>query len=551
MIANIQIDEKSFGDKVLYQDFSLQVQAGEKLGLIGRNGTGKTTLFNILTEDDVDYSGELQFSKNLIVVSSRQEHHGYEEKPVLAFIMDDLPKYAELKNIIDTYPETMGSNMRKMHEFGEAIEHFTALGYFEVEDRIKRSLQAYGLNDDQMNGLIGQLSGGQKRFVELVKVQHANADLVLIDEPTNHMDYAAKELFLEWFKSAQAAVAVITHDRDVLQAVNRIIEIRDGRSISFKGNYDAYLRSNTSKITSEVNEYEVVQRRIVNLRDSIVRFRRLKEKARDPGTIHRFKSLQTRSEEELERLSQADKPSFWIDRESAQGLNTKLSSSYEEHKARNIKIRTTSSVSKSSRLLIEAFELALGYGEEALFNPVSFQLREGERIRLHGRNGAGKTTLVSAVLAASQGKPYASTVFSGNIIIEKEIKIGNYEQEIAGELLDLTLSAAIEKVFMSKDIKINDQKIKQLLGDYLFNPNTDGEMPLRLLSGGQKARFQLISMLADNPSVLILDEPTNHLDLPSIEELEDALSQYHGAIIYISHDSYFAKNIPASEARLY
>lgn len=542
MIANIDIADKSYGDKILYSGLEVKLNAHEKVGLIGRNGTGKTTLFNILTGVDTDFSGEVDFRKNLVVIDSRQEHHGYEDLSILEYILDDLPEYSKLKHILDTYPETMGSSMKKMEEYSEVLERFTVLGYFTVEEEIERSLQAYQISPDKIKGTLGQLSGGQKRFVELVKVQHARADLALIDEPTNHMDFVAKELFLEWFKATKESVVVITHDRDVLHNVDRIIEIRDGRAFNFKGNYDDYLRTNATKITSQVNEYTINQRRISNLKEDIVRFRRLKERSRDPGTIHRFKSLEERAKKEQSDLEKMDKPSFWIDRESVGNLNTKMGAAYEEHKAKNIIIRARTKATKSSNLLVDVSKLSLGYSEP-LFNDVSFQLREGEKIRLHGRNGAGKTTLIKAILAAANGVKPEPTIFGGVIETLRELKIGVYEQEISPQYLNKPLAVAIEQSFMAKDVKVGDEKVKQLLGDYLFNPNTDGEVPISRLSGGQKARFQLMNMLANDPALLILDEPTNHLDLPSIEELEDALKQYHGAIIYVSHDSYFVKNL--------
>ncbi len=174
---------------------------------------------------------------------------------------------------------------------------------------------------------------------------------------------------------------------------------------------------------------------------------------------------------------------------------------------------------------------------------MSFALRSGERLRLHGRNGAGKTTLVSAIMAAAHDVPLASQCLAGTIHLEKGLRIGHYDQEINPKYLSMTLSAALEQVLRDKDLPIRAQHIKQLLSDYLFNPATDGDMPVAKLSGGQKARLQLISMLVDDPQILILDEPTNHLDLPSIEELENALIQYHGAIIYISHDSFLAAKL--------
>ena len=546
MIANIEIYDKSYGDKVLYSGLEMKLNAGERVGLIGRNGTGKTTLFNILTGADTDFSGNVDFRKNLVVIDSRQEHHGFEDRNILEYILDDLPEYAKLKHILDTYPERMGTSMKMMEEYSEVLERFTVLGYFTVEEEIERSLIAYQISADKIKGKIGQLSGGQKRFVELVKVQHARADLALIDEPTNHMDYVAKDLFLEWFRATKEAVVVITHDRDVLHHVDRIIEIRDGRAFNFKGNYDDYLRTNATKITSQVNEYTISQRRISNLKEDIIRFRKLKERSRDPGTIQRFKSLEQRSVKEKTMLEQQEKPSFWIDRESVADLNTKMGEAYEEHKAQNIVIRARTKATKTSNLLVETSKLSLGYNEP-LFEDVAFQLREGEKLRLHGRNGAGKTTLIKAILAAAAGTKPEATIFGGIVDTARELKIGFYEQEMNAKYMKMTLASAIEHSFMEKDVKVGNEKIKQLLGDYLFNPNTDGEVPMERLSGGQKARFQLMNMLANDPALLILDEPTNHLDLPSIEELEDALKQYHGAIIYVSHDSYFVKNIGGTD----
>lgn len=549
MIVNIDIHEKSFGPKILYNDLKLSLQAKEKVGVIGRNGTGKSTLFHILSGNDKDFSGEIKFRKNLVVIASRQEHQAFKNTPVLAYILDDLPRYASLKHIIDTYPETMGESIRKINEFSEALEQFNALGYFEVESEIINSLQTYQLDDTQIKGTIGQLSGGQKRFVELVKVQHAKAELVLIDEPTNHMDYVAKNLFIDWLRTEQASTLVITHDRDVLREVDRIIEIRDGQALSFNGNYDAYLRTNASKIVSEVNEYEVTQSRIVNLKNDVVRFGRLKERARDPDTIKRFKGQEQRAKDALSQLQKLEKPSFWIDQDSLEGMNDKITGSYDKHKAKNIRVSMKKQTSASSRLLIEAHELSLGY-DQPLFDGISFQLREGERIRLHGRNGAGKTTLINAILSEHLDQEIECKKFAGHVLVEKELKIGVYNQEISADVLELTLFDAVEKVLLEKGVNASDQRIRQLLSDYLFHPQGDGVLTLDQLSGGQKARYQLICMLANDPQVLILDEPTNHLDLPSIEELEGALSTYGGAIIYVSHDSYFSSKITATEVKV-
>ncbi len=543
MLLSVEIAEKSFGHKTLYNDLSFDIQENEKVGFIGRNGTGKSTLLNLITGEDKDFHGKVQIKRGTVLISSRQEHHDHEAKTVLEYIQGDLPEYAYLTKIIDTYPDTMGSDTRKLQVFSDALERFGQLDYYQIEDEIKQAFESYQIDPNKLHKSIGSLSGGEKRMIELIKVQRSRGHVALIDEPTNHMDYVAKAEFIKWLKSAQEAVLVITHDRDVLTTVDRIIEIRDGKCFSFRGNYDAYLKTNTNQITNQVNEYELSQRRIANLEDDVIRFRRLKEKSRDPGTIHRFKAQETRAKDEIEKLRKTDKPSFWIDQESANTMNDKLTAAYDKHKAKNIKVSTRKKHTDSEgRRLIKITKLSLGY-DAPLFKNINLDLHEGERIRLHGRNGAGKSTIVQAIMAEANNQQLASKCFDGLIEVEKEIKIGLYEQEINSSYLKLTLNDALEKILEDKNLPINPQKIKQLLSDYLFNPNSDGQMLVERLSGGQKARVQLISMLVNDPQVLILDEPTNHLDLPSIEELENSLKDYHGAIIYISHDSFFSNKM--------
>ena len=544
MILSVDIDEKSFGDKILYNNLVFEIQKNEKVGLIGRNGTGKTTLFNMITGDDSDYAGDITIKKGTVVISSRQEHYDHEDKTVLEYIQGDLPEYSRLIKIIDQFSENKSASSHKLQEFSDAIERFNHLGYYQLEDEIKQAFAIYQIDPDKLHQQMRALSGGQKRMVELIKVIRSRGDLALIDEPTNHMDFVAKTVFIKWLKAAPESILVITHDRDVLSVVDRIIEIRDQHCFNFRGNYQAYLRTNTSQVTNQVNEYELSQRKILNLEEDVTRFKRLKEKARDPGTIRRFKSQELRARAQILELRNTTKPSFWIDQESASDLNDKLITNYHKHKAKNIKVSTCSKQQAiTGRKLIQVSDLSLGYNNQPLFHNINFILSEGERLRLHGRNGAGKSTLVQAIMSQVTGETIISTCFKGVIEVETEIKIGLYEQEINPKYLKMTLGNAIEQILGDKKLPISDQKVKQLLSDYLFNPITDYQIIVERISGGQKARIQLISMLVNDPQILILDEPTNHLDLPSIEELETALRSYHGAIIYISHDSFFANNI--------
>ena len=542
MIADIHITEKSFGDKTLMKDVKFSVDDGEKVGVVGRNGVGKSTLFGILSGKDTDYTGEVIFRRGITVATTAQEHHGLGEQTVMSYILGGLPEYSKLKKIIDEYPLTMGDNMRKIEEYTQALERFDQKGFYQVEEKIERELSNFQL-DGYGNRRISSLSGGQKRLVEIVKIMHSEAHLALIDEPTNHMDYVAKQQFIDWMNSQpHQAMLIITHDRDVLGRVDRIVEIKDGQAVSYRGNYDAYLKQNAQATTAGMNNFEQIEKRIVNLKQKVLDYQRLKEKSRNPGTIQKFKRLENEARAELAELSEMEKPTFWIDKESASQLDYKSAERYGKFKSRNIRLSMKDASSRSQHVLVRAENVAVGIGERILFEDVNIDLREGEAIEIRGRNGAGKTTLIRMILASGKSFDGGPVLYSGDIFLDPQVRIGVYEQEIDERYLSDPLEKAIEKLYMSRDLSISDTKIRQLLADYLFT-DADRMTPLARLSGGQKARFQIIAMLANDPQLLILDEPTNHLDLPSIEELETALAKYSGAILYVSHDNYFREKL--------
>ena len=542
MIADIHITEKSFGDKTLMKDVKFSVDDGEKVGVVGRNGVGKSTLFGILSGKDTDYTGEVIFRRGITVATTAQEHHGLGEQTVMSYILGGLPEYSKLKKIIDEYPLTMGDNMRKIEEYTQALERFDQKGFYQIEEKIERELSNFQL-DGFGNRKISSLSGGQKRLVEIVKIMHSEAHLALIDEPTNHMDYVAKQQFIDWMNSQpHQAMLIITHDRDVLGQVDRIVEIKDGQAVSYRGNYDAYLKQNAQATTAGMNNFEQIEKRIVNLKQKVLDYQRLKEKSRNPGTIQKFKRLENEARAELEELSEMEKPTFWIDKESASQLDYKSAERYGKFKSRNIRLSMKDASSRSQHVLVRAENVAVGIGERILFEDVNIDLREGEAIEIRGRNGAGKTTLIRMILASGKSFDGGPVLYSGDIFLDPQVRIGVYEQEIDEKYLADPLEKAIEKLYMSRDLSISDTKIRQLLADYLF-ADADRMTPLARLSGGQKARFQIIAMLANDPQLLVLDEPTNHLDLPSIEELETALAKYSGAILYVSHDNYFREKL--------
>jgi len=531
MIADITISEKSFGPKLLMSGIKFSIDDGEKVGVVGRNGVGKSTLFGIMTGEDKDFTGEVIFKRGTVVVATAQEHHNMGDTTVLQYILAGLPEYTKLSQIIESYPLTMGDDMKLIDEYTQALMRFDDKGFYQIEEQIERELDNFQL-PAVAHRAFSTLSGGQKRLIEVVKVMHSDADLALVDEPTNHMDYIAKTQYVEWMKTAREAMLVITHDRDVLNEVDRIIELKDGDSVSYKGNYDAYLKQNAVSTGTQMNDFEMIEKRIVNLKGKVIDYQRLKEKSRNPGTIQKFKRLEENSRKELAELQAKEKPTFWIDKESASNLNYKVAAQYTKFKAKNIHMNLKGDESRSKHVLITVRNLSLGY-DKPLFSGINIDLREGEALELRGRNGAGKTTLIKSLLGDK-----TPTLFDGEVSIDPHVRIGIYEQEVSSTYFDLPLEAAVERMYLDRNLSISTTKIRSLMSDYLFNEG-DGKTPISRLSGGQKARFQLIAMLSNNPQLLILDEPTNHLDLPSIEELETALAKYAGAVLYVSHDGYF------------
>jgi ATP-binding cassette subfamily F protein 3 len=552
-MLHVKIHEKTMGSKLLLKGFELRLEKNEKVGFLGRNGTGKTTFLNLVAGSDTDFDGDIIIPKNTVFMATSQEHIKQHEdkRTCLEHVTSKLPKYSTLWHIINTYPEHMGEDMNKMERYSNALQEFSDLGYYNVENSLAKYFDAYQLDTSLFENTFSSLSGGQKRLVELIAIQIAEPHIALLDEPTNHMDYIGKAAFVQWLKNTKSSVLIISHDRDVLGVVDRIIELKDKKAHNYNGNYDAYLSQNASKTSNAINEYEITEKRIKNIKEQIeyanARAPGYKGKAgKNPWVV-----MRERLQRELDGImAEHNKPSFWIDSESTKQLSSKATSNYHKYKAKNISITSTKTEHGSSSLL-KLDDITLGYKpDEPLFQSCSFSIAADDRLHIIGRNGAGKTTLVKAILDAVNNKKPDTLIGSGVIEHSTALRLSTYEQEIGSELLDLTLYDALEKVLSDRNMLANEQAILRTMDSYLFNPSEDRNVMVNQLSGGQKARLQLIRMLAGKPNLLILDEPTNHLDLPSIEELENHLKSYTGAILYITHDSYFARALSGIELNL-
>ena len=535
MLLSLSIEEKSIGSKLLLQNLSLTIGEGEKVAAIGRNGVGKTTLFNMVAGTDTDYVGLIEMRKGVRMIVTAQEHFGVEHLTALEYVLQSAPKYLELKAIIDDYPAKMGSDIELITVYSDALSEFGEYDYYDIEERILQALDDFGIDLERAFLPLASLSGGQKRFVELVRVRFAKADLILLDEPTNHMDSHGKDLFRKWVRSIkEQSLFIITHDRDVLKEMGKIVEIKDKKVRVFPGNYDAFLRQNSTTTLTQVSSYEESLKTLEKLRKQM-----LAAGARKAGASNSApKILEERLRREYNALkANLEKPSLWIDQESVEGMKEKTVTSYRKYKDRNI-IIATKDLNEYSHTLLSVSGLSVGYGQP-LFKDISFSLKHSERLFIEGRNGAGKSTLIKALL-----KPEAQAkMFAGKVERSEKLRVGMYEQELDERYLKMTLGDAVIDVYHASGVFITDENLNKLLAGYLFDPMNDRKLLIESLSGGQKARFQLIKMFSNSPNLLVLDEPTNHLDLPSIEELEKALADYEGAIIAVSHDSYFVEKM--------
>lgn len=535
MILSISHLNKSIGLKELYKDLSFSINEGQKVALIGRNGLGKTSLFKMIIGDDSDYQGIIEKRKNTKIILTKQEHSLLDDISAFDYILNDVPNFRELQAIIGNFEQNPSSDIEQLQIYTDAINHFAQNGYYEIEDKIILSLEAFQIDTNNILNPLSTFSGGEKRFVELVRVMYSGSDLALIDEPTNHMDYIGKELFIDWFKNTKQAVLVVTHDRDVLNYVDAIYELKDKQIVTSNGNYSSYLQQNNSKTISSISKYETDLKKMSDLKRKITEA--AKNKAYKSGKIvyDRFVA------DYNELKNNLVKPSFWIDQESLEEVSKQTLNSYHKYKEKNITIRHNAN-DEHKKELIKIKNLSVGY-HSPLFSNIDIHLYNYDRIFVKGRNGAGKSTLIKTIVSQILESTSPAKIYSGEFKFSSTMRLGIYEQEINPIYLTKTLADAVYEVYDSQRIDIDQQKVAQLLSSYLFNPLVDSKLTLETLSGGQKARFQLIKMLSNNPNVLILDEPTNHLDLPSIEQLENVLANFTGAILYVTHDNYLIEKL--------
>ena len=502
---------KSFGIDTILENISFTVNEGDKVGIIGVNGTGKTTLFKVLSGIYGYDSGDIYLGKGVEIGYLEQNTNFQSEKSIYEEVLEVFSDLMEMENYIRNLEiriseESSNPNSKEldklMNEYSHKLELFSELNGYGYKSEVKGILKGLGFSDDDMQTPINILSGGEKTRVLLSKLLLKNPSLLLLDEPTNHLDSDAIEWLEVFLKQYKGTVIIISHDRYFLdQVVNRVFEIHNKKLRTYNGNYSKFIELSKVEKELEVKKYEDQQKEIKKQEESI---ERLKAYGREKH-LKRARS----KEKMLDKVEVLDRPDVHRKRAS---------------------IKFSPSVSSGNDVL-EVKDISMGYGERILFKDISFNIYRGEKVALIGANGIGKSTLFKIIM--NEIVP-----LSGSTKLGTNVHVDYFHQEQKTLNLDNTI---IDEIWDDHP-ELNQTTLRNMLGSFLFE---DEEVfkKISTLSGGERARVAILKLILSNANFLLLDEPTNHLDIDSKEVLEEALLNYTGTLFTISHDRYFLNTV--------
>ena len=478
----------------MLEDVNLRIEEGERIGLIGRNGTGKSTIFRIITGETPPDKGTVDRMRKARIAVLRQLHHHGDDETILDIVMQNFADIAEMEVQLGVLEERMGNGDESaLDEYAHVQDEFSRRGGYDFRYRIKRVLMGLGFLESEFDLRFAALSGGQRTRLMLALVLLEEADLLLLDEPENHLDLEAREWLEDYLKDSRRAFVIISHDRQMLNAVaERILELERGEVRSYTGNYDAFCEAKELWIEQQQAAYERQQDQI---RKQMV-------------FIERFRYKATKSRQVQSRLKQLDK----IER---------IEAPTEDNSKAKFKM---GEIVRSGALVMEAKGLTMGYGGLTLYKDVSFQIERGERVGILGPNGAGKSTLLRHIVGKLDG-------IAGEVTLGNKVSMAFYEQNHES----LNPAADILSEVHTAKTTLKPEQVRSFLGHFLFTGD-DVFKKIGSLSGGELSRVAMAKMILSAPNVLLLDEPTNHLDIVSREALEEAIIEFPGSVIIISHD---------------
>ena len=495
---------KQYGRQVLFVDASFQLNPGEKVGLVGPNGAGKTTLFRMIVGEETPDEGDVSVPKKLTVGYFRQDVEEMSGRSVLDEAIAGSGRLGDLHHELEDLQQAMtdparASEMdRILARFGEVQEEYEHLGGYGLEAQAREVLHGLGFDDERIDGDVGLLSGGWKMRVAMARVLLGSPDVLLMDEPTNHLDIESIIWLESFLKSRSGALLMTSHDREFMnRAVGKIAEIDGGEITVYSGNYDFYERERAIRETNREAAYARQQAMLAKEQRFIERF-----------AAHAAKAAQVQSRvKALEKIEKIELP-----------------------KKRRVVKFDFRPPPRSGEQVAVLEGVTKTYGNRVVYDGFKMTIRRGERWCVMGKNGAGKTTLLKMVAGAL-------TPDSGEVKLGASLKMGYFAQQ-ALDLLDpdLTVEEQLQRDFPDESIGV----LRSLAGAFQFSGD-DIDKKIRALSGGEKTRLVIARMLLNPPNFLVLDEPTNHLDLFTKEMLIEALKDFDGTMLFVSHDRAFLR----------
>jgi ATPase subunit of ABC transporter with duplicated ATPase domains len=495
---------KQYGRQVLFVDASFQLNPGDKVGLVGPNGAGKTTLFRMIVGEEAPDEGEVSVPRKLTIGYFRQDVEEMAGRSVLDEAIAGSGRVGALHHELEALNHAMSDPAaaddmdRILARFGEVQEEYEHLGGYALESQAREVLHGLGFDDERIDGDVGALSGGWKMRVAMARVLLGRPDVLLLDEPTNHLDIESIIWLEAFLKSLSSALLMTSHDRDFMnRIVNRIAEIDGGEITVYSGNYDFYERERAIREANREAAYARQQAMLAKEQRFIERF-----------AAHAAKAAQVQSRvKALEKIEKIELPK----------KRKVVRFDFRQPPRSGDQVAVIDGVSKA-------------YGRRVVYDDLNMTIRRGERWCVMGKNGAGKTTLLKMVSGAL--KPDA-----GEVKLGASLKIGYFAQQ-ALDLLDpdLTIEEQLQRDFPDESIGI----LRNLAGAFQFSGD-DIDKKIRSLSGGEKTRLVIARMLLNPPNFLVLDEPTNHLDLFTKEMLIEALRDFDGTMLFVSHDRAFLR----------
>ncbi|MCU4724591.1 ribosomal protection-like ABC-F family protein [Bacillus thuringiensis] len=510
-ICSVNNVTKSFGGNIIFENISLEIKNGERVGLVGRNGSGKTTIFGLLTGMESLDAGAIHMKKGTRIGHVAQIPKFDEVLTVYDVLSSAFKVEKELEKEMHALETNMAeeqeqSSLQKLMErYGVIQEKFAFLGGYEIEANIMKV--ANGLQvTDLFSRVFTELSGGEQTKVSLAYMLLQKPDLLLLDEPTNHLDLFAVEWLEQFLKEYTGTVMVISHDRYFLdEVVTKIFDLEDGEIHVYHTNYSQFVEEKEERLLQEFQAYQEQQKKIKKMKEAIKRLREWANQANPPneGLHKRARNM----ERALERIEKLKRPIL-------------------ERKQMGLQFEGQE---RSGKDVVVMKEVSKGFAGRPLFEQANLHVRFQERAAIVGRNGTGKTTLLKLLL--EEINPDV-----GEIRIGSSVKIGYLSQHTYGNVKSNVLEAFREYV------AVTEGEARHILAKFLFYGPAVFKKVTQL-SGGEKMRLRLAQLMYQDINFLILDEPTNHLDIESREVLEEALEQYNGTILAVSHDRYFLNKL--------